>query len=1257
MTSFPAPNCVNIWTLFGSSRKRKKLGKRKREAEQSVNLGASNAGMQQGIAEIFTDHSVVLISTNKITIILNKTQDNLSEISNDRTGFFTSKPTINAGNLNHQQYMIQIGKTNIRLLSSIYICLDEVQLTEPIEDSFIYDPYVVLSFNKYSLFKILYVDAATNKLKMKNLKYKKIFPNYYNHMMMMMNQNSNLNASTSADSLNNSASQVASGSTGSSATYNQFQVMMGDDNTSDPISALCFFKDMSAASLIPGSKTYINHQNFLLKQNHYHTPANNEKEDEADATMEDVKEKPEKQEPLSMEIIKPVKPVKIKEEKMEIENLDETDLINQLINETVEEEAEEENIQQKKKQKKQKSKKAKKERALTSKTAGRSLAGATDHLYKSQGSESSFENEASPIGWGKLSGERVEKIFEEDNIKINDYNIKFICDNENDLINEEEMIELYGKNITHDTIPSNLHAIEKENKIKLEKIKRMKELNIEEGNKFYSILCRSSGSLEIYQIKKQENPEKIKTKLIFYSSKFARGISIVTNDFIDNKDLINHSLNQSTDESLNSSTTSLNTSYNEGSSTLSNKKLKRKMKNQKMNPLSSVYIKEVQVVQLNPLSLPYLFCFTNNNDFFIYQAFHFEHQLRFSRFQHNYIFRNLVSYVPPEEQPKKEEEKKSSSSSRDKERNDRDRDREKDRERDRNDRERDRNERDRKRSRSSSRRSADDEKQEEQEDENVEEFLKSKRKLYELNNEKRKGMFIAGKESFFIFCERGYLRLFPMNNENSVHSFANFGSNGFMYATTVKTGANKNKQEINIAEIPINKNYDNAWPIRKISLRQQNKETGVLQNVTPHHICYHPTTKTHILSVSVSEIDMDPIRNQVEESGGLVRYKEKFEIRLYDGQQASNWQLLDKYPSFDEDEHITSMAICPLIYKDPSTEEVSTRSFIIIGTSYAQGEDVTCKGRLFVFDIIASTKKFKLLLDPPKVEKGPISALSAVQGYLILAIGPKILMYSFESGKEFVGKAFYDTQMFIVSIKSCKNYIIVADMFKSVCFLIWKRSEKQLCLLSKDYGELYLTEAEFLVDNNKLGLLVSDRFKNIQILNFDPKNIISRTEGKMLIPAADFHLGALVSRARRIRMHEITQNSALAFSLASGSSGFQTTPSQQIHFASFIATVDGGLSLIAPVDEDTFARLLTLQTSMLYGIPHCAGLNPKAFRKYKPNEKQLRPRTSPILDIDLLFRYNSLDIGFQREFAKLIGSTVDQILYQLKVLDAATSFC
>lgn len=45
-----------------------------------------------------------------------------------------------------------------------------------------------------------------------------------------------------------------------------------------------------------------------------------------------------------------------------------------------------------------------------------------------------------------------------------------------------------------------------------------------------------------------------------------------------------------------------------------------------------------------------------------------------------------------------------------------------------------------------------------------------------------------------------------------------------------------------------------------------------------------------------------------------------------------------------------------------------------------------------------------------------------------------------------------------------------------------------------------------------------------------------------------------------------------------------------------VATLDGGIGLLLPMQEKTYRRLLMLQNALTTMLPHHAGLNPRAFR-------------------------------------------------------------
>ena len=51
----------------------------------------------------------------------------------------------------------------------------------------------------------------------------------------------------------------------------------------------------------------------------------------------------------------------------------------------------------------------------------------------------------------------------------------------------------------------------------------------------------------------------------------------------------------------------------------------------------------------------------------------------------------------------------------------------------------------------------------------------------------------------------------------------------------------------------------------------------------------------------------------------------------------------------------------------------------------------------------------------------------------------------------------------------------------------------------------------------------------------------------------------------------------------------------------YFGTTSGGIGTVVPISELVFRRLSMLAHKLQTTIPHFSGLNPKAYRKFKPN--------------------------------------------------------
>ncbi|XP_058233141.1 cleavage and polyadenylation specificity factor subunit 1 isoform X2 [Hemibagrus wyckioides] len=501
-----------------------------------------------------------------------------------------------------------------------------------------------------------------------------------------------------------------------------------------------------------------------------------------------------------------------------------------------------------------------------------------------------------------------------------------------------------------------------------------------------------------------------------------------------------------------------------------------------------------------------------------------------------------------------------------------------------------------------------------------------------------KKVFICGPSPHWMFVtSRGAMRLHPMIIDGPIESFSPFHNvncpKGFLYF---------NKQgELRISVLPTYLSYDAPWPVRKIPLR-----------CTVHYVNYHVESKVYAVCSSIKEPCTRIPRMTGEEKEYEVidrdeRYinpqQEKFSIQLI---SPVSWEAIPNTRiDLEEWEHVTCMKTVAL----KSQETVSgLKGYIAIGTCLMQGEEVTCRGRILILDVIEvvpepgqplTKNKFKVLYE--KEQKGPVTALCHCNGYLVSAIGQKIFLWSLKDN-ELTGMAFIDTQLYIHQMYSIKNFILAADVIKSISLLRYQEESKTLSLVSRDAKPLEVYSIEFMVDNNQLGFLVSDRDKNLLVYMYLPEAKES-FGGLRLLRRADFNAAAHANTFWRMPCRGVLDPAS------------KKALSWDNKHITWFATLDGGIGLLLPMQEKTYRRLLMLQNALTTMLPHHAGLNPKAFRMLHTDRRTLQNAVRNILDGELLNKYLYLSTMERSELAKKIGTTSDIILEDLLEIDQVTA--
>lgn len=340
-----------------------------------------------------------------------------------------------------------------------------------------------------------------------------------------------------------------------------------------------------------------------------------------------------------------------------------------------------------------------------------------------------------------------------------------------------------------------------------------------------------------------------------------------------------------------------------------------------------------------------------------------------------------------------------------------------------------------------------------------------------------------------------------------------------------------------------------------------------------------------------------------------------------------SWMTMDGF-EFATNEFINAMSCVTL---ETMSTESGSKEYIAVGTTINRGEDLAAKGTTYVFEIVevvpdpmvAPKRWYKLRLRCRDEAKGPVTAICGFNGYLVSSMGQKIFVRALDSDERLVGVAFMDVGVYVTSLRTLKNLLLIGDVVKSISFVAFQEEPYKLVLLAKDINQICVTSADFFFADGELSIVTGDEEGIIRVYEYNPNDPDSR-DGRHLLLRTEFHsqceYRASTLIARRTKNDpDIPQAKMLC------------------------GATDGSLSSLTPVEEHSFKRLQLLQGQLARNIQHVAGLNPKAFRIVR-NDYVSKPLSKGILDGNLLSHFEGLPITRQIEVTREIGTERNTVL-------------
>lgn len=305
------------------------------------------------------------------------------------------------------------------------------------------------------------------------------------------------------------------------------------------------------------------------------------------------------------------------------------------------------------------------------------------------------------------------------------------------------------------------------------------------------------------------------------------------------------------------------------------------------------------------------------------------------------------------------------------------------------------------------------------------------------------------------------------------------------------------------------------------------------------------------------------------------------------------------------------------------------QSFVVVGTAFVKEEEEPSSGRILVFSV--STEEGQLSLVTSLKVQGAVYTLASVGDMLLAGVNNSVTLYQWES-QQLQQKYATHGNFCVQEIKTDGEYILVADVMKSVSLLVYHPQQKSLEEVARDFEVNYMTACEMMKDGVYFGATHSfNIFTCKRVANAETEEDKSR-----LTLCGRFHLGEMINCIRE---------GGLVLGNTTDTEETRIVPSH------LFGTVNGMIGVLAPLTKEQFHWLKEAEKAVL-ALTDGTGVGLLKHADWREVDRDGRKpeKSKGFIDGDVIERFLDLSEEDMKQVASKLNSTVAAVFEKIEDL-------